>query len=153
MKSRVIASLALGGLIVLGTSGCAFVSTQATTIPYSPGEGVNAPDFGPLEVRNALIVADEEGTEGNFVAAIVNTSDESQTLTLEFGDTSERIRVEANSVVSLGTEETEPLLLEDIDTLPGADLPMYFQAGDTEGVVVEVPVLDGSLDYLAPLAP
>ena len=153
MKSRVIASLAFGGLLVLGTSGCAFVSTQATTIPYSPAEGANVPDFGPLDVRNVLIVADEEGTEGNLVAAIVNTSDQSQTLTLQFGDTSERIRVEANSVVSLGTEDTEPLLLEDIDTLPGADLPMYFQAGDAEGVLIQVPVLDGSLDYLASLAP
>ncbi len=33
------------------------------------------------------------------------------------------MRVPANSVVSLGTEDTEPLLIEDLDTLPGSDIP------------------------------
>jgi hypothetical protein len=154
VKSRLIASLAIGALVVFGTSGCAMFSTQATTIPYSPADGVNVPNNGPLDVRNVLIVANEEGTEGNLVAAIVNTTDEAQTLSIEYGDgSSESIRVKANEVLSLGSEETDPLPLEDIDTKPGADLPMYFQSGDAEGVMVTVPVLDGSLDYLADLAP
>jgi hypothetical protein len=154
VKSRLIASLAIGALVVFGTSGCAMFSTQATTIPYSPADGVNVPNNGPLDVRNVLIVANEAGTEGNLVAAIVNTTDEPQTLAIEYGDgSSESIRVKANEILSLGTEDTEPLLLEDIDTEPGADLPMYFQSGDAEGVLVTVPVLDGSLDYLADLAP
>lgn len=157
MKSRLIASLALGALVVFGTTGCAMFSTQATTIPYSPADGVNVPNAGPLEVRNVLIVANEEGTEGNLVAAIVNSTSDQQTLRVEFGEGSnksvENIRVRANSVLSLGTEDTDPILLTGIDTKPGADLPMYFQSGDGEGVLVTVPVLDGSLDYLAPLAP
>ena len=157
MKSRLIASLAVGALVVLGTSGCAMVSTQATTLQYSPADGVNIPDSGPLQVRNVLIVADEDGTDGNLVAAIVNTTSESHTLRIEFssgaGKTTESIRVPANSTLSLGTAETEPLLLEDIDTMPGADLPMYFQSGDGDGVLFTVPVLDGALDYLADLAP
>ena len=86
MKSRLIASLALGALVVLGTSGCAMLSTQATTIPYSPSDGVNIPDSGPLQVRNVLIVADEEGIDGNLVAAIVNQTDEPQTLEIEYGE-------------------------------------------------------------------
>ncbi len=56
-------------------------ATQATTIPYSAAEGVNVRGSGPLQVRNALIVANEDGSEGNFVAAIVNQTDESHTLT------------------------------------------------------------------------
>jgi hypothetical protein len=157
VNSRLIASLALGALVVLGTSGCAMLSTQATQIPYSPADGVNIPDSGPLQVRNVLIVADEDGVDGNLVAAIVNATTESHTLTIEYGEgsstTTEEIRVPANTTVSLGTEETEPLLLEGIDTKPGADLPMFFQSGDGEGVLFTVPVLDGSLDYLADLAP
>ncbi|SDG92941.1 DNA modification methylase [Microbacterium pygmaeum] len=154
MKSRLIASLAIGALVVFGTSGCAMLSTQATTIPYSPADGVNVPNGGPLEIRNVLIVANEEGTEGNLVAAIVNTTDKAQTLSIEYGDGgSESIRVRANEILSLGTEDTDPLLLEDIDTMPGADIPMYFQSGDAEGVTVAVPVLDGSLSYLSDLVP
>jgi len=157
VKSRLIASLALGALVVLGTSGCAMLSTQATTIPYSPADGVNIPDSGPLQVRNVLIVADEDGNDGNLVAAIVNQTSEPQTLEIEYGEGSdastESIRVPANSTLSLGNEDTEPLLLEGIDTKPGQNLPMYFQSGDGEGILFAVPVLDGSLDYLADLAP
>jgi hypothetical protein len=157
VKSRLIASLAVGALVVLGSSGCAMLSTQATAIQYSPSDGVNIPDSGPLQIRNVLIVADEDGTDGNLVAAIVNQTSDSHTLTIEYGEGSskstEEIRVPANTVVSLGNEETEPLLLEDINTKPGADLPMYFQSGDSDGVLFTVPVLDGSLDYLTDLAP
>jgi hypothetical protein len=156
-RSRIVASLALGALVAFGTTGCAMFSTQATTIPYSPADGVNVGDSGPLEVRNVLIVANEDGSEGNLVAAIVNSTSESQTLRIESGEggpsVSETIRVPANSILSLGSEETEPLLLKGIDTLPGADLPLYFQSGDAEGVLASVPVLDGALDYLTALAP
>ncbi len=156
MKSRLIASLALGALVVLGTSGCAMLSTQATSIQYSASDGVNIPDSGPLQVRNVLIVSDEEGVDGVLVAAIVNATSESQTLTIEYGEgskTTETIRVPANTTVSLGTEETDPLPLEGIDTKPGANLPMFFQSGDSDGVLFEVPVLDGSLDYYGDLLP
>ncbi|NYE19536.1 DNA modification methylase [Microbacterium immunditiarum] len=154
IKSRLVASVALAAAVALGTSGCAMVSTQATTIPYSPADGVNVPDSGPLKVRNVLIVADEEGVDGNFVAAIVNDTDEAQTLRVEFGEPAERltVRVPANSVVSLGEDE-EPILLEGIDTMPGADIDMFFQSGDHTGVVQPVPVLDGTLPYLADLVP
>jgi hypothetical protein len=157
VKSRFIASLALGALVVVGTSGCAMLSTQATQIQYSASDGVNIPDSGPLQVRNVLIVTDEEGADGSLVAAIVNTTSESQTLNIEWGEGSskstEEIRVPANSTVSLGTEETDPLQLEGIDTKPGANLPMFFQSGDGEGVLFDVPVLDGALDYYGDLLP
>ena len=110
MKSRLIASLALGALVVLGTSGCAMLSTQATTIPYSPSDGVNIPDSGPLQVRNVLIVSDETGVDGNLVAAIVNATSESQTLNIEYGEgsskSSETIRVPANTTVSMSFKAT-----------------------------------------------
>lgn len=157
MKSRLVASIALGAVVLLGTTGCSMISPQATTIPYSAADGVNVKDSGPLQVRNALIVADESGADGNFVAAIVNATAESQTLTLEFGEgeaaISKTVRVPANTVVSLGADDTDPLLVEGIDTKPGADLPVFFQSGDGETVRADVPVLDGTLPYLAPLVP
>ena len=155
MKSRLIASLALGAVVLLGTTGCAMLSTQATTLPYSPADGVNVPDSGPLEVRNALLVTDEEGEDANFLAAIINSTDKSQTLRLEFGEDDpieETIRVPAHTTVSLGVTD-DPLLIEGIDAKPGSDVLVYFQSGDAEGVRVTVPVLDGTLDYLAPYVP
>lgn len=157
MKSRLIASLVVGAAVLVGTTGCSMISNQATTIPYSAAEGVNVYGSGPLEVRNAFIVANDDGTLGNFVAAIVNQTDESQTLTIEIGQSPdvirETVRVPANSVISFGSDETEPLLLEGIELLPGTDVPGFFASGDSEGALVSLPILDGGLDYLAPLVP
>lgn len=154
-RARLTASLALGAAVLLGTTGCAMLSTQATTIPYSPADGVNVPDSGPVLVRNALFVADESGEDANFIAAFINNTDESQTLTVEIGDESptvETIRVPANTTISLGVNE-DPILVEGLGAEPGSDVTVYFQSGDVDGVLQSVPVLDGSLDYLAPFVP
>lgn len=154
-RRRLIASLAVGAALALSATGCSMISPQATTIGYSAAEGTNVHESGPVEVRNAQIVANEDGSEGNFVAALVNQTDESQTLTVEIGQDGAAltVRVPANTTVSLGSIEEEPLLVTDLDALPGTDVTAFFQSGDAEGTLASVPVLDGTLDYLAPLAP
>lgn len=156
MKTRLIASVVVAAAVALGTSGCAMLAPQGTTIQYSPADGMNVPaSSGPLAVRNALVVANEEGTEGNFVAAIVNETDTAQVLHLEVGENAVKltVRVPAEDTVSLGTEDTDPLLIEGLEARPGATVPIFFQSGDGEGARVDIPVLDGKLDYLAPLVP
>ncbi|GAA4191595.1 hypothetical protein GCM10022219_10620 [Microbacterium oryzae] len=155
MNSRALASAALAGLVILGATGCQAVTSQATTISYSPSDGVSVPDAegAPIEIRNAVVIADDEGEQGNLAAALVNRTDSSETLTLEWGDESTTVRVPADSVVSLGTTAEDPLLLDAIDTIPGATLPIYFQSGDAEGVLAEVPVLNGCLEQFEDLVP
>lgn len=157
MKPRHLASIAVATALVLGTTGCSMISPQATTIAYSAAEGVNVYDAGPLDVRNAFIVATEDGSAGNFVAAIVNDTDESHTLRIELGEgASARTftkTVPARSTVSLGADGEAPILVDRLDTPPGADIPGYFQSGDEDGALISVPVLDGELPYLAPLVP
>lgn len=160
MKTRLIASIAVGAAVVLGTTGCNLIAPQATTIDYSASDGVNVPaEAGPLHVRNALIVADEDGTTGNLVAAIVNDTSGSLTLRIEVGEGSSAVKsnviVPANKTLSLGdlTSDTEPLRLNDIDAVPGSTVPVYFQSGDGQGSLMQVPVLDGALAYLSTLAP
>ena len=155
MNRRLIASLAVGAALVLTTTGCSMISPQATTIPYSAAEGTNVPGSGPLEVRNAFIVANEDGTAGNFVAAIVNETEKSHTLNVEIGEDGPTltVRVPANSTVSLGSDEEEPLEIDDFDGLPGTDVTAFFQSGDGDGTLASIPVLDGTLEYLSALAP
>ncbi len=156
MNSRLFASIAVGALVILGTTGCSMISPQATTIEYNASDGV-AVNAGALEVRNALIVANEDGSAGNFLAAIVNTGDSTERLSLEFGEgsdaVSETVTVPAGAVVSLGVDDEEPILIEGLDTMPGADLPVYFASGGEEGTLMDVPVLDGELPYLEPFVP
>jgi len=154
VKSRLIASLVVGAALVLGTSGCSLIAAHATTYEYTPGEGANVPDeSGPLLVRNALIVANSEGTEGNFIAAIVNNTTETYVLHIDFADdVTEQIIVPAGTVKSLG-ENADPLFIRGLNAAPGSTLTASFQSGDGVTSVISVPVLDGDLEYLAPFAP
>jgi len=155
VKSRFIASIALGAAVVLGATGCTFITPQSTTIVYSPSDGVTVEGSKPLEVRNALIIANDEGTAGNLVAAVVNPTDGDLTLRMEIGEdrVPQSIRVPANSVVSLGGDGTPPLELDDFRAEPGTNIPIYFQSGNVNGVQTDVPVMDGSLPYYKTLAP
>ncbi|MFV0320144.1 MAG: DNA modification methylase [Microbacterium sp.] len=155
MKSRLVVSVALGAAVVLGTAGCTFMTPQSTTIQYSPADGVNVDGSKPLEVLNAVVVANDEGTAGNLIAAIVNPTDQQLTLRMEVGEarTPATVRVPAGAVVSLGTEGTPPLPLVNFDTAPGANVSIYFQSGDVNGIETLVPVVDTSLPYYADLGP
>ena len=104
-------------------------------------------------VRNAFIVANEDGSVGNFVAALVNQTGERETLTISIeGIDPFTVTIPGNGRISLGADE-EPLRIVDLDTQPGATIEMHFQSGETTGAKAEVPVLDGSLPYYADLVP
>jgi hypothetical protein len=126
---------------------------QATTEHYDASDGVSV-NVGDLDVRNILVVSDD-GEDGNLVLTVVNTGEDDAELGVQVGEGGSEpliIEVEAGATVSLGGDE-EPLLLEGIDTQPGALLPLYFQYGTAEGIEKLVPVLDGRLPEYADLAP
>nr|WP_206706081.1 DNA modification methylase [Microbacterium ginsengiterrae] len=139
---------------MLGATGCTFITPQSTNIKYSAADGVNIPDSdGPLEIRNAVVIATEDGSTGNLVAAIVNPTDRSETLTVEIeGVEPLTLRVGAGDQLSLGAN-AEPLRIDGLDAKPGATVTMYFQSGDAIGATADVPVLDGTLSYYADLVP
>ncbi|MFJ2370921.1 DNA modification methylase [Microbacterium sp. NPDC087665] len=154
MKLRLVASAALSALVLLGATGCTFISPQATKIEYAASDGVNVSDAdGPIDVRNVFVVATEDGSVGNLIGAIVNPTDERATLTISLpGSDTFTITVPAGDSISLGAN-AEPLRIVDLDTMPGATIEIHFQSGDSTGVKAAVPVLDGSLSYYADLVP
>ncbi|MCT9821065.1 DNA modification methylase [Microbacterium sp. W1N] len=152
MKSRLIAPLALGLALTFGATGCSMVAPQATTISYSPSDGVNVPDSGPLIVRNALVIADESGEAGNLLAAVINDTDDGVTLNIGVAGDFQTLRVPARTTVSLGVD-VDPLLIENLDSKPGSDVEISFQSGDGEGVATAIPVLDGTLPQYEEFVP
>ncbi|CAH0153020.1 DNA modification methylase [Microbacterium foliorum] len=154
MKSRLVASAAISALVLLGATGCTFISPQATKIEYSASDGVNVLDSdGPIDVRNAFIVASEDGTVGNFIGAVVNPSSEKATLTITVGDLDPlTVTVPAGKTLSYGADQ-EPLRIEDLDAKPGSTIEIHFQSGDGAGTRTAVPVLDGTLPYYSDLVP
>ncbi|GAB6858847.1 DNA modification methylase [Microbacterium xylanilyticum] len=154
MKSRLAASIALSALVIVGASGCAGITPQATTIDYSASDGANVPKKGPIEVRNAFFVVDADGTTGNLVAGLVNTTADSATIHISVGDgPAQSVRIAGQKSVSLGGDEAEPLTFEGLDTEAGKTVEVYFQSGDAEGVKYAIPVLDGTLPYYSTLVP
>jgi len=154
VKSRLVASAAISALVLLGATGCTFITPQATEIQYSASDGINIPDSdGPLKVRNAMIIATEDGSVGNLVAAIVNTTDQAEVLNVDVeGSESLTVRVGAGDTVSLGSN-AEPMRIDDLGVKPGATVEVYFQSGDATGASAQIPVLDGTLPYYADLVP
>ncbi|HAQ59910.1 MAG TPA: DNA modification methylase [Microbacterium sp.] len=167
MKSRRLTSLALVAAVLAGTSGCSLISPQATLIHYSPADGVGA-QTGAVAIRNALFVSDD-GRNGNFLAALVNDSEDAQLLKIVVGtgasQSTKTVVIPPFTSVSLGAEPYDgwvgegfmegaaPILFTDLDTIPGAMIPVYFQSGDAEGTLVQVPVLTGELEYYEPYVP
>lgn len=151
--SRLLASFALGAAVVLGATGCNMIAPQATTITYSPAEGVNIADSGPVAVRNALLVVDEKGTSANFLAALINDTDQAETLTIGVDGESVSVRVPARTTISLGFEGVDPILFTGIDAAAGTYVPATFQSGTGTGVEQSIPALDGALDYLTDFVP
>ncbi|MCR2827917.1 DNA modification methylase [Microbacterium sp. zg.Y909] len=153
MKSRLLASLAMGAVVLLGATGCNMLAPQATTLAYSPSDGVNVPAPGPVDVLNAMVIANEDGSAGNFIAAFVNNSLEAQEITvaLENGEAA-IIELDAGESVSLGVD-LEPILFTDLGVPAGATVPMAFQTGLESGTVAQVPVLDGALPYYTEFEP
>ncbi|MGI6877848.1 DNA modification methylase [Microbacterium sp. gxy059] len=154
MKSRTIASLALGGVVLLTATGCGAVAPQATTFQYTPSDGVNIFDDGDsaLAVRNVLVVADRDGAEGNLVATVANTGSSQERLTVDWAAGNAAITIPAGETVSLGAGD-EPLLVTGLDAQPGSTVSMFFQSGDAQGTEIEIPVLDNCLEEYADLAP
>ncbi|GAA1809984.1 DNA modification methylase [Agromyces neolithicus] len=159
MKARLAASAALALGIALGASGCAMLTYQATTEPYAASDGVAA-DVGDLDLRNILVVSDD-GDAGNLVLTAVNNGEDDVELNVQIVDSgqTQTIEVAAGSTVGLGVSDVEgidvlePVLLEGLDTRPGALVDLYFQYGSAEGIEIGVPVLDSSLPEYADLAP
>jgi hypothetical protein len=150
---RLIAAIALGSALALGTTGCTFITHQATTNPYSASDGVNIDETGGSVVaRNVFVVATEDGEVGNLVGAFINGSSKTSTVDIDVAGEQLTLRVPSEDRVSLGADKM-PLRVENLGAKPGATVEVLIVAGDGEAVPAQVPVLDGSLPQYADLVP
>jgi hypothetical protein len=107
------------------------ISPQATTIDYSAADGANVPKNGPLEVRNAFIVATSRHL-GNLVAAW-STPRPTRRRSTSRRRRPESVRIAGQKAVSLGGDDAKPLPSR-ASTPAGETIDVYFQSGDAEGV-------------------
>ena len=159
VKVRAAMSVLVAAVLAVGIAGCSFTNGDQT-LPrnYDPSDGVSA-TVGQVDVRNALIVT-EDGSRGNLVLSVVNQSRTQQQLSVQYessaapgGRRTVTLPVAARSVETIGAEGSQQLVLEGIDTTPGALFPVFFSSGNAEGAQVKVPVLDPTLAEYQGLLP
>lgn len=154
MKARIAASIVLAVGVALGTAGCNLIAPQATTKHYDPSDGVSA-NVGDIAVRNAMIISDD-GELGNLVVTVVNSGAEDIDLRVQYttadglGDGT--LTVEPGTTV-IGESGDETLHLEDLGTIPGSLVTVYFGYGTEEDAEALVPVLSSDMDTYSTLAP
>lgn len=153
MKARLVASAALALGIVIGGSGCAMLTYQATTEHYDASDGVSA-NVGDLQLRNILVLTEEGDDDASLVFTVSNEGDSDAELTIEpaSGGDPVSLEVEAGRQVVLGGAE-DPLLLEGLGAAPGSNVELFFHTSGAEGVEIAVPVLDGRLPEYGALLP
>ncbi|WP_210479612.1 hypothetical protein [Naasia sp. SYSU D00948] len=156
LKVRAAVSALLAAVLAIAVAGCSFTNGNII-LPrkYDPSDGVSA-EVGNLAVRNALLVS-EAGERASLVISVANPTSESQPLSVQFEGTAGRTTIDltipGQSTVTYGYGDSDQIVLEGIDTIPGALFPVYFQSGSSEGSEVRVPVLDTVLEEYRTLTP
>ena len=153
-----MASAILAAALVIGTTGCTFITQQATLIPYSPSDGIDA-NLGDIKLRNVIALMSDDGLVASLLVTIVNDGDvranvRMQTVTA----TGEEVRfvktVPANSVVSFGNSvDEEQLIVSMPDAIAGGLLPVYVQHGAVPGTEMLVPALSAFEEHYQDLKP
>lgn len=157
MRARLAASAVVVALLLVGTTGCTFMTPQATTQGYDASDGIGT-TLGDLRINNALLVS-ADGQAANLIVSIHNPTAVRVKVSVQYenGDgtkVDESIFVKPESTKSLGTTAEGPLQFNGIGTPAGDLLPVFFQYDDVTGQSLLVPVLapEGAYASLAPAA-
>jgi hypothetical protein len=154
VRIRSGAALVAASALALGLTGCSLFAVHQTLHPYDASDGVSV-TVGDVRVINAIVFT-EDGQDGNFSAAAVNTSGSDIELTLQYLSDGDKVNVDidvpAGETVHFGGDDNQ-VLLPGLDTAPGSLLKIYFQYGDKPGKQIEVPVLDTALEEYDGLLP
>ena len=155
MRARLVASTILVALLAVGTTGCTFMTPQATTQHYDPSDGIGA-TIGDVKVNNAFLVT-EDGKTASLIISLQNGSQYGEQVTIQYEDAAktkvnDSVFVNSGSVVSLGAAGPSTVILTGIDAPAGSLFPVFIRYGDTTGKQLWLPVLAAEGDY-AGLAP
>lgn len=146
MRARISVSVAVAVGLLLGTSGCTFMTTQSTLQSYDPSDGVGTA-IGTVKVRNALLLS-TNGERASFLVNFINDGNEPVSLRVQYtstgGKVTSTVHLDSGEVKTFGSSDTKQFIFQGIDTEPGGLLPVWVQYGDTTGKQLLVPVLDGS---------
>jgi hypothetical protein len=144
-RTRNAAAAGVIALSLLGATGCSAVNDQATTMVYSPSDGI-IENVGALEMRNILVVSNGDGAPGRLMGTVLNDSTEPVNLELSVGGSTLTWNIPAGEKVVYDDAPQAEVLVESVNVLPGTGIRAEATAG-SESATLNLPVQDGQVDY------
>jgi hypothetical protein len=154
MNIRKIATVAIATSLMLGTTGCTFVSPIASRIEYAPSDGSQV-TLKHIDARNFIYLSDGEGNHGLF-GSLVNRDLTSTSVKLQYTDATTSEKKEAfftllpSQKLDFGYNGSSALDF-DLGGKPGQVVTVFVVADGEAGQGMNVPVLDGTLPEYAEL--
>ena len=154
MNIRKIATVAVAASLMLGTTGCTFVSPIASRIEYAPSDGSQV-TLKHVDARNFIYLSDGKGNHGLF-GSLVNRDLTSTSVKLQYTDATSGEKKEAfftllpSQKLDFGYNGASYLDF-DLGGKPGAVVTVFVVADGEAGQGMNVPVLDGTLPEYAEL--
>lgn len=147
---RAGAGLALT-VALLSATGCGYIYNQPTTIQYNASDGVNA-DVADIDLRNIIVIAEDEKSAGRVLGTAVNTGDSDATVEFKFESGSQSVKVPAGKTVRF-EDDAHKLIVDPAGANPGMVLENTKVTVGGDESTMNIPVLDGTLDEYAPYLP
>ncbi|UWX97569.1 hypothetical protein N2K95_02440 [Arthrobacter zhaoxinii] len=152
-KNRVRRTAAAGviALAMLGTAGCSAVNEQATTIEYSPSDGI-LENVGDLQLRNILVVSNGSGEPGRLIGTVINDGAETQKFTLAVGGASLPFELEAGDKVVFEDEAEAQVYVPEVEVDAGTGINTELTVND-DTTTLNIPVVNGDQPDYRPYLP
>jgi len=146
------AAVTIAASMLLGTSGCTFISPVASRIEYAPADGSQV-DLETVKIRNFVYVTN--GTVSAISGSIVNPSLEPKIVRIQYTDAAVNeakevtFTVNAGQRIDLGYNGGQALAID-----LGGKAGGIVRINVSEGSVTEemrVPVLDATFEFYKPI--
>ena len=146
------AAVTIAASMLLGTSGCTFISPVASRIEYAPADGSQV-DLETVKIRNFVYVTN--GTVSAISGSIVNPSLEPKIVRIQYTDAAVNeakevtFTVNAGQRIDLGYNGGQALAIN-----LGGKAGGIVRINVSEGSVTEemrVPVLDATFEFYKPI--
>lgn len=154
MLVRKLAAVAVTAAVLFSAAGCSFNPAPESLQSYAPSDGSGI-DFHPdrnqqVDLRNFLVLTD--GTNFELYGSVINGGTKAQQVSFQVdGDNTktQTINVAANSVAGFGYAGSDGVI-------NNSELPLSGKVGSLlklevsvggQWQAIEVPVLDGTIDY------
>lgn len=149
---RAVLATVLAGGLAFGASACA---TSTTDRFYAPSDGVRERLDSGIEVQNLMFLSNGDGAEAVVGGAIKNFSDQDGAVRLSGPDSSFELifEISAGDLLNFTADNVGTVSIESLDAKPGSTVATTFEDSQGNATVLNIPVLDGTLDEYAPLIP